>query len=116
MLGWIYLLLGIVLETVATTFIKLSEGFIHLWLSLWGFVFYGISFFVMLPLAYRTIEASVAYSVWAGLGAVFVTLVGVLCMHESITLLQWVGMAIVIIGVISLKLNTTPLTEEKSQE
>ncbi|MBZ8179161.1 MAG: multidrug efflux SMR transporter [Oscillatoria sp. PMC 1051.18] len=112
MLGWIYLILAIALETAGTICVKLSENFTLIWPSIFIFVFYGISFIVFLPLSYKSIEPSVVYAVWAGLGAVFVTLIGVFAMHESITFLQCVAIAMIIIGVISLKLNQKPPTEE----
>ncbi|NEP43054.1 MAG: multidrug efflux SMR transporter [Okeania sp. SIO2H7] len=114
MLGWIYLILAIALETAGTICVKLSENFSHLLPSILVFVLYGISFVVFLPLSYKSIEPSVVYAVWAGLGAVFVTLIGVFAMHESITFLQSIAIAMIILGVISLKLNQKSPTEEKS--
>ncbi|MDY6807236.1 MAG: multidrug efflux SMR transporter [Cyanobacteriota bacterium] len=114
MLGWIYLILAIALETAGTACVKFSEGFTNLLPSILIFVFYGISFCVLLPLSFKTIEVSVAYAVWAGLGAVFVTFIGVIALHESITFLQYVAITLIILGVIGLKLSQTSLTEEDS--
>ena len=56
MLGWIYLILAIALETAGTMCVKLSEHFTHLLPSISIFVFYGISFVVFLPLSYKIDE------------------------------------------------------------
>ena len=113
MLGWIYLILAIALEVAGTTCMKLSEGLTNLWPSVFIFVFYGVCFLVF-PQAIKRIEVGVAYAVWAGLGAVFVAAIGVVAMHESIRYLQLAAIAIIILGVIGLKLSSTSLTEEES--
>ena len=68
----------------------------------------------MFPLALKKIEVGVAYAVWSGLGAVVVTIIGVFYLHESLTLIKSLGIAIIIFGAIGLKLSSTTLTEEKS--
>ena len=77
------------------------------------FVFYGFCF-VVFPQALKSIEVGIAYGVWSGLGAVVVTLIGVFYLHESLTLIKSLGIAIIIFGVIGLKLSSTALTEEQS--
>jgi small multidrug resistance pump len=113
MLGWIYLMLAIFLEIAGTTCMKLSAGLTNLWPSIFIFVFYGLCFIVF-PQALKRIEVGVAYGVWSGLGAVIVTLIGVLYLHESLNLIKSLGIVIVILGVIGLKLSSTSLTKEES--
>lgn len=79
-------------------------------------MFYRISFFVLTLAIKQKIELGIAYAVWAGLRAVFVTLIGVFTIHESMTFLQLFGIVIIIFDVIGLKLSSRPLTQSESQK
>src|SRR3989338_1998353 len=66
-----WLLLAIVLEVCGTTSMKLSEGFAKLLPSILIFVFYGLSF-ASLTIALKSIDVSIAYAVWSGVGTALI--------------------------------------------
>lgn len=103
MLSWFYLILAIMLELAGSTCMKLSEGFTKILPSVFVFVFYGICY-CFLALALKTIEMSVAYAVWAGLGTVAVSTIGVVALKEPINLLKAVSIGTIGIGVVILEL------------
>jgi small multidrug resistance pump len=101
---WIYLVLAILLEVTGTTCMKLSEGFTKILPSILLFVFYILSF-VMLTLALRKIDVSVAYAVWSGVGTALIATIGVLWFKEPATALKLISLGLVIVGVVGLNLS-----------
>jgi len=66
-------------------------------------VFMGVSG-TLLWLAQRTIPIGTAYAVWTGIGAAGTFLVGVLVFGDATSLLRYIGIVLIISGVIALKL------------
>jgi small multidrug resistance pump len=102
--SWLYILLAIILEVVATTCMKLSEGFSKILPSILMFVFYGICF-TILTLALKKIELGVVYAVWSGLGTVLITAIGIFWLNESASPGKIGAILLIIVGVVILKLN-----------
>jgi small multidrug resistance pump len=102
-MSWLFLILAIVFEVSGTTSMKLSQGFTKPLPSLLLFLFYGCSFGA-LTLALKTIDVSVAYAVWSGLGTALIAAAGILWFKEPLTALKVVSIALIIIGVIGLNL------------
>jgi small multidrug resistance pump len=100
-LGWVYLLAAILLEVAGTTSMKLSEGFTKLGPSVAIFVFYGLAF-VLLTLALKSFDVSVAYAVWSGLGVAVISLVGILYFQEPVTALKVGSLLLIVAGVAGL--------------
>jgi small multidrug resistance pump len=103
-MSWFYLVLAIVLEVSGTTSMKLSQGFTKILPSVLIFLFYGLSLSA-LTLALRSIDVSVAYAVWSGLGTALIATVGVLWLKEPLNTLKVVSLVLIIIGVIGLNLS-----------
>nr|WP_240724660.1 multidrug efflux SMR transporter [Halomonas borealis] len=97
-MAYLYLALAIVAEVVATSSLKASEEFTRLWPSLLTVVGYVIAFY-LLTLALRTLPVGIAYAIWAGLGIVLVTLIGILVYGERLDLPAALGLAMIIGGV-----------------
>ncbi len=67
MKGWLFLVIAIVGEVIATSALKSSEGFTKLAPSAVVIIGYGIAFY-FLSLVLKSIPVGVAYAVWSGLG------------------------------------------------
>ena len=104
-MGWVYLILAISFEVAGTTFMKLSEGFTKSVPSIAMFVFYILSL-TALTFALKKFEVSTAYAIWSGLGTALITVVGVMIFKESISIVKILSIALIIIGVVGLKLTT----------
>ncbi len=100
---WIYLTIAILFEVAGTTSMKLSHGFTRILPSIMIFVFYGLSF-AAITLALKRLEVSVAYAIWAGLGTVLITIIGILWFREPGNLIKYISIALIVIGVIGLNL------------
>jgi small multidrug resistance pump len=98
-----FALLGIAIATeiVGTSALRVSAGFTRFWPSLAVVVCYILSFFLYSQVL-KQIPMGVAYAIWAGVGTAGVVVVGVLVWRDQISLWQFLGMALVVIGAVIL--------------
>lgn len=100
---WLLLALAIVAEVVGTTALKASDGFTRLVPSLIVIVGYAVSFYC-LSLVLRHIPVGITYAVWSGLGIVLITVAAFVLYGQRIDLAGWIGMGLIIAGVLVLNL------------
>ena len=101
-----YLVIAIVAEVVATSFLKHSDGLTRLGPALAVLVGYGVAFY-FLSLALRTIPVGVAYALWSGAGIVLVSLAGWLLFGQHIDLPGAIGIALILTGVVVMNAFST---------
>ena len=94
-----YLVIAILFEVAGAAMLKTSAGFSVLLPSILVITFYFFSFFFFV-LALQEISLSVGYSVWAGVGTAGTALVGLLFFHEKLTFINFLGLFIIILGVV----------------
>lgn len=102
---WIYLLTAAIFEVVWAIGLKYTEGFKRLVPSA---ITLGAMFasFYFLALAVKTLPIGTAYAVWTGIGATGTAILGMIFFNESRELLRIASIALIILGVIGLKLST----------
>ena len=103
-MGWFLLALAIVLEVAGTTCMKLSSGFKEMVPSVLVFVFYGFSFTAFIY-ALKTMDLSLTYAIWAGVGLALIAAIGILYFKEPVTVPRMIFIGLILIGVIGLSLN-----------
>ena len=96
---WVYLLLAIVSEVVATSALKSSESFSRLWPSVLTVVGYGVAFY-LLSLTLREMPVGIAYAIWSGVGILLVSLAAVVLFGQKLDLPALIGMGLIVAGVI----------------
>lgn len=101
--SWLALLLAGAFEVGYALSVGGSRGFTDLTWSLVAVVFFLLTLWA-LSVALRTIEVSIGYAVWAGIGAVGAALLGPLFFDESLTVAKAGWLAMIIAGVVWLKL------------
>lgn len=104
-MAWIVLLLAGLFEIGWATGLKYTEGFTRLWPSLWTVSAMLVSLW-LLSIAMKSLPLGTAYSAWVGVGAVGTVAVGILLRGEPATLGRLVSVALIVVGVIGLKLAT----------
>lgn len=104
MMAWIYLVLAGLFEIGWPVGLKMAQSPETRWsgISL-SVVFMGASGF-LLWLAQRQIPIGTAYAVWTGIGAAGTFLVGVLYYGDPTSIMRYVGVALIVAGVATLKL------------
>ena len=103
-MGWLFLVLAILLEVSGTTCMKLSGGFKEIVPSILVFVFYGLSFTAFIY-ALKTIDLSITYAIWAGIGLALIAAIGILYFKEPVTVWKMVFIGLILIGVVGLSLS-----------
>ncbi|MRH01488.1 QacE family quaternary ammonium compound efflux SMR transporter [Xanthomonas sontii] len=99
MKNWLFLLVAILAEVVATSALKASEGFTRLWPTLLALCGYGIAFY-LLSLTLRSVPVGVAYALWSGIGIVLISLLAWWRFDQALDPLAIVGMALIVAGVV----------------
>ena len=92
---------AILLEVVATTLLKLSDGFTRWGYGVVALLLYGICFY-LLAVALKTIPTGIAYAVWSGIGIVLIATVGWLFMGQKLDAPAILGIAMILGGVLVL--------------
>lgn len=101
-MAYIYLFIAIVAEVLGTTALKASQSFTRPWPSVVAIIGYGVAFY-LLALVFRSLPMGIAYALWAGLGIMLVTLIGVLAYGEKLDLPAVLGIALIIGGVVVIQ-------------
>jgi quaternary ammonium compound-resistance protein SugE len=99
---WIYLVIAGFLEVIWAVGLKYTEGFTKLWPSV-GTVFAMVLSFVFLSKSVKEIPIGTAYVVWTGIGAIGVTIAGVLLFKESYDFVRILCIFLVVAGIIGLR-------------
>ena len=105
-LAWFLLIFAGLLEVIWLVAMKYSAGFTKLWPTVFVFVV-GLSSFYLLSLSLKLIPAGTAYVVWTGIGAVGGVIVGMVLFNEPRDALRMASIALVVTGIVGLKLTGT---------
>jgi quaternary ammonium compound-resistance protein SugE len=101
---WLYLVVAGLFEIGWPLGLKLaSTPSMKLWGLLIAVVCMGLSG-LFLWLALKGIPMGSAYAVWTGIGAAGTFLVGVFFFGDPSLLLRWLGLSLIVAGVVCLKL------------
>lgn len=98
-MSYVYLLLAIVCETVATSTLKLSEQFTRPLPSLITVVGYAAAFY-LLSLTLREVPVGIAYALWSAIGIVLITIVGAVAFRQLPDWPALLGLALIVAGVV----------------
>jgi small multidrug resistance pump len=101
--AWLMLAVAITAEIIATSALKLSDGFTRLWPSLLVICGYGLSFYLLAQVL-KTLEVGIVYAVWSGAGLAAIALIGVVWFNETVSLMKLAGLFSILIGVVLLNL------------
>ena len=97
--AWLFLAMAIVSEVIGLTVMKASasrgqvQGYVVLYLLI------ALSYY-FLSKAVKTIAIGVAYAIWEGSGIALITLVSAIVFQHGLTLREWTGLAMAIIGIL----------------
>jgi small multidrug resistance pump len=98
---YLYLLVAIVAEVIATSALKASDGFSRLGPSILTTLGYAVALF-LLSLTLRTMPVGIAYAIWSGLGIVLIALVGWIWFKQSLDAPALIGLGLIIAGVVTV--------------
>jgi len=102
-MAWGILVVAGFLEIVWSLALKRSDGFTHLWPSVFGITVATVSL-LLLTVALKTLPLATAYTVWVGIGAVGVAAVGITRLDEPATPMRLTFIALIVLAVIGLRI------------
>lgn len=98
-----FLLIAIASEVFASSMLKQTAGFKRLLPTFGVVIGYGLAFY-FLSLTLQTLQIGTAYAIWAGLGTALTAVVGVIFYKEYFNVKKFVGIVLIIGGVVILNL------------
>lgn len=101
---WIFLFFAVILEIIATTLMKISDGFTKLLPTIGTFSGYIMCFYFF-SLALKKIDIGVAYAIWGATGIIVIAIIGIVFFHETVSVLKVVSIFFIVIGVIGVNLS-----------
>ena len=99
---WIYLIIAIITEVIATSALKESEGFTKAIPSLFVIIGYSMTFYFM-SLTLREMSVGITYAIWSGMGILLITLIGYFRYNQMIDAPAVLGMSLIALGIIILR-------------
>lgn len=111
-MAWFYLLLAAACEMMWPLGFKFSDGFTN-WSKNWPVIFgtfaIMLASFGFMSLATRGgLPVGTVYAVWTGLGTTGIVLIGMFILNEPRDVKRLVCLAMIIVGVVGLKLLDKP--------
>lgn len=100
-----FLAIAILSEVFGSSMLKISNGFKRLFPSIGVVIGMGLAFYC-LSLSLITIPLGTAYAIWSGIGTALTALVGVIAYKESFNVKKFLGLVLIIGGVVVLKLSS----------
>lgn len=102
-MSWIYLLIAGLFEISWAIGLKLSNGFSHIWFSIFTIITMVLSLY-FLSLALKNIPIGTAYAVWTGIGTIGTVILGMILFKEPASVMRLVCIGMVLFGITGLKL------------
>lgn len=104
-MAWFDLFIAGIFEVVWSTCLKYSHGFTNIVFTVLTFIGMGFSFW-FLAHAVKSLPMGTAYAIWTGIGALGAVIVGVVLFKEQVTLVRLFFVAMLLTGIIGLKLTS----------
>jgi quaternary ammonium compound-resistance protein SugE len=105
--AWTMLMLASAFEIGYALSVGGSQAFTVLSWSVAALLFFLLTLY-FLSAALRTIDVGIGYAVWAGIGSVGAAAAGTVLLDQPLTLMQAFWLAVIIAGVVWLKLSDSP--------
>src|ERR1700693_2520381 len=88
-------------EVIATTSLKLSDGFTRPLPVIAVVAGYAISFYA-LSVSLRSFPLGVVYAIWSGVGTAAIVMIGFFLFREALDTVKLGGIGLVIVGIVLL--------------
>ena len=96
---WLYLILAILAEVIATSALKYAEGFTRLVPSAIVIAGYAVAFYC-LSLTLQHMSVGIAYAIWSGLGTLLIAITSAVLLKQKLDTPAIMGLALVVTGVV----------------
>lgn len=105
-MDWFLLAVAIVAEVIATSALKLAQGFTRFWPLVVVVCCYSLALY-LLAQTLEKIPVGVVYAIWSGSGVALITLVGRFFFGQLLDRPALIGIGMIVTGVIVLQFLST---------
>ncbi|HDR9072091.1 multidrug efflux SMR transporter [Burkholderia vietnamiensis] len=103
--AWLILAASVAAESLGTAALNLSVGFTRLLPSVLTVTFY-VAAVILMAVATKRIEMSLAYAAWAGSSVVLTVVIGFVWFGESMNVVKAIGLIAAISGIVLLNFSS----------
>ncbi|MEG8242440.1 multidrug efflux SMR transporter [Acinetobacter baumannii] len=100
------LCIAILIETIATTFLKLSDGFTKPLFSFITILGYIVSFY-LLSIIVKELPIGIVYAVWSGMGIILASFYWLFLFKQSLNISSLTSITFIITGVVLVNFYST---------
>ena len=97
----LFVILAAALDIIANLCVAASRGFKRVWYGILAYLAVGAAFY-SLSIAVKSMDLAVAYAMWGAFGIIGTALGGWLMFGQRPKTLAWIGMGVLIVGMILL--------------
>ncbi|MCE1175127.1 MAG: multidrug efflux SMR transporter [Propionibacteriales bacterium] len=99
------LALAILVEVGASALLPKAEGFTNPGWTAVVVAGYLLAIW-LLTVVVKKMDVSIAYAIWSGVGTAAIAIIGYFWLGESMTPIKVAGIALIVVGVVALNLNS----------
>lgn len=107
---YLYLISAILVEVLATSSLNNSNGFTKLAPTALSLLCYAVSFYLLSKIL-TAMPVGIVYALWSGMGILLITMVGVFFYNQKIDMPAMIGIALIMMGVITINLFSASVTK-----
>lgn len=110
MIAYIYLLIAVVAEVIATSALNASKGFSQWLPTTVSCLGYLIAIY-FLALTMKSIPMGITYALWSGAGIVFISTIGWVVFKQNLDTAAMIGLVFILLGIVIINVfsNSTHL-------
>lgn len=112
--SYFILALSILTEQIGTACLEASAGYTILKFSILTILLYSFTYFTFCKILDK-IDLAVAYATWSAVGSVGATLIGIWLFGQPMSLIGWISIAGMIVGVFLLNFFGTPKDDSEEE-
>ena len=101
--GYAWLAIAILAEVVATSMLKVSDGFSRPWPTAVTVAGYCLAFWC-LSHSMKSVPVGIGYAIWSGVGIVLITAIAWIWFKQSLDAPALAGMGLILAGVLVINL------------
>lgn len=101
--AYLYFAFCVLMEQFGNFALNYTDGFTNPVPTLFCVFFYALSF-IFFGISLKHLNMGLAYAIWTGVSVIFLAAVSVSVFHQQLTVHDYIGLAIILVGVIGMNL------------
>lgn len=98
-IAYIYLIIAIIAEVIATSALNASNGFTKMLPASITVIGYAIAIY-FLAITMKTVPVGITYALWSGAGIVLISLVGFIVFKQHLDAAALIGLTFMVAGIV----------------